>query len=146
MDAATMKALRETVGMSVSTLARLARVQERTVRRWETGAAPVPEDVAEIVERAKERQDVAVYTAMQVYDDAIDELPDGSELSVDLRYWTSQAEYLEHSTDAALGLAGDWMMANATTRRVAAMLDSEGVAVRYTSDELPRPRGLTLVD
>lgn len=139
MNAPTMHALRETVGMSVRTLADLAHVQERTVRRWERGDAPVPDDVAKIVSDAKERQDFAVSYALAKYEDILDELPDGDALAVQLRYWATERDYLERSTDAALGADGDWLMANATTRRVAAVLEDMGVTVSYTDDALPRP-------
>lgn len=147
MNAATMRALREMVGMSVRTLAQLAHVQERTVKRWETGAMPIPADVERIVIDAKERQDEIVAFALAQYEVLYDNAPDGVEFTISMRYWTSEAEYLERSTDAALGAAGDWMMANATTRRCAAVLEDEGMEVTYTSDELPRestPHGIPL--
>lgn len=139
MNAPTLRALRETVGMSVRTLAELAHVQERTVRRWETGAAPVPDDVAGIVLDAKARQDEAVSFALSKYEAVYDALPDDAECAVELRYWCSERDYLERSTDAALGAGGDWLMANATTRRCAAVLEDIGVSVTYTDDALPRP-------
>ena len=138
MNAATLRALRETVGMSVRNLARLAHVQERTVKRWESGAMPIPADVERIVIDAKERQDEVVAFALAQYEALYDTAPDDVEVTIELRYWTSEAEYLERSTDAALGAAGDWMMANATTRRCAAVLEDEGMEVTYTSDALPR--------
>ena len=138
MNAATLRALRETVGMSVRNLAQLAHVQERTVKRWESGAMPIPADVERIVIDAKERQDEVVAFALAQYEALYDTAPDDVEVKIALRYWTSEAEYLERSTDAALGAAGDWMMANATTRRCAAVLEDEGMEVTYTSDELPR--------
>jgi transcriptional regulator with XRE-family HTH domain len=149
MNGPTMRALRETVGMSVRTLAQLAGVQERTIKRWESGAAPVPADVAQIVTDAKERQDEVVSFALAQYEALYDQLPEGSDFAVELRYWVTERDYLERSTDAALGVDGDWLMANATTRRCAAVLEDIGIRVTYTSDELPRNAStptLTLVD
>lgn len=143
MNGVTLRALREMVGMSVRDLARLADVQERTIARWERGASPVPDDVARIVRDAKARQDEIVSFALAKYESILDDLPDGEALAVRLNYWTTERDYLERSTDAALGVDGDWLMANATTRRVAAVLEDMGVAVSYTDDALPRPKPTT---
>lgn len=149
MNAPTLRATREMVGMSVRRLAQLADVQERTIKRWESGTTPVPDDVAQIVSDAKARQDEVVTFALAQYEALYDQLPDDADFAVELRYWVTERDYLERSTDAALGVDGDWLMANATTRRVAAVLEDEGIAVTYTSDELPRVAStptLTLVD
>ena len=49
MTSAELKTLREACGLSQEWLAQRARVNQRTVRYWESGKSPVPEDVAEII-------------------------------------------------------------------------------------------------
>lgn len=139
MNGPTMRALRETVGMSVRVLADIAHVREQSIRRWETGINPIPDEIAQIVSDAKARQDEVVAFALAKYEALYDDAPEGTELTVELRYWCSEGDYLERSTDAALGADGDWLMANATTRRCAAVLEDIGVSVTYSDGTLPRP-------
>lgn len=49
MSPATLKTLREALGLSVAWLAAEAGVQERTVRYWETGRMAVPADVEKLI-------------------------------------------------------------------------------------------------
>jgi transcriptional regulator with XRE-family HTH domain len=49
MTSAELKTLREFLGLSVTWLAAKVGVQERTVRHWESGRNPVPDDVAKLV-------------------------------------------------------------------------------------------------
>ncbi len=51
MIGATLKTLREALCLPVSWLAAVCGVQERTVRSWESGTAPVPQDVSGKVEQ-----------------------------------------------------------------------------------------------
>ena len=92
----------------------------------------------ETLEMAKAKQDAAIDAALERYDMLRDALPDDETPVVELRYWTSEREYLENSTDSALGVAGDWRMANANSRRLAAILESEGATVRWVGTGLPR--------
>lgn len=58
MSPADLKTMREAVGLTVSDLASMAGVQERTVRYWESGVpgrSGVPEDAAELVTRLDHR-------------------------------------------------------------------------------------------
>ncbi len=49
MNSATLKTIRESLGLTVGWLANQAQVQERTVRYWESGRNEVPDDVAEMM-------------------------------------------------------------------------------------------------
>lgn len=51
MNGATLKTLREALCLPVSWLAAVCGVQERTVRYWEAGTVPVPQDVSDQVEQ-----------------------------------------------------------------------------------------------
>lgn len=93
--------------------------------------------VWERLDEAKARQDRAIDAALERYD-MMREALDDDEPVVELRYWTSAREYAERSTDAALGVAGDWRMANANNRRLAAILEAEGATVRWVGEPIPR--------
>lgn len=135
------RAIRETLGISYHDLARSPlldhTVSERTVKRWENGERDIPDDAWRLLDQHKLRQDAAVEHALEIYDDLLGSLPDDVEHRVALRYWTSEAEYLERSTGSRLGTDDDWLMANATTRRLAAVLEDMGVTVEYTNEPLP---------
>jgi len=47
MNSAAFKTLREAVGLSVSNVAKIAKVGERTVRYWESGRNQPPEDISQ---------------------------------------------------------------------------------------------------
>ncbi len=47
MHAAEFKTLREAVGLSISTLVKVIDVDERSIRKWESGKKKVPQDVVE---------------------------------------------------------------------------------------------------
>ena len=49
MSAAEFKTLREAVGLSISTLVKVIDVDERSIRKWESGKKKVPQDVFERV-------------------------------------------------------------------------------------------------
>ena len=51
MTPATLKTMREAIGLTAADLAALAGVQERTLRYWESGRISVPQDVADLVTR-----------------------------------------------------------------------------------------------
>jgi transcriptional regulator with XRE-family HTH domain len=51
MTGATLKTIREALGLPVAWLARAAGVQERSVRYWESGRVTVPADVAAMIQR-----------------------------------------------------------------------------------------------
>lgn len=145
---AEFQALRETVGISITALAhRIVKPdgthpQERAVRRYEDGKSGIiaPDDVWAILDNAKMRQDQVVSYAIGKYQLAL-EMTDGT-VRVELRYWNNERDYNTFSTDARFGVISDpsfdYMMANATTRRVAAILEDMGAEVTYTSAPLLR--------
>ncbi|MDR2837770.1 MAG: DUF1870 family protein [Azonexus sp.] len=51
MNGATLKTIRESLGLSVSWLAAAANVEERTVRYWEARLDGVPDDVRLVIEQ-----------------------------------------------------------------------------------------------
>jgi len=49
MHPAEFKTLREAVGLSISTLVKVIDVDERSIRKWESGKKKLPKDVIEAV-------------------------------------------------------------------------------------------------
>jgi transcriptional regulator with XRE-family HTH domain len=49
MHAAEFKTLREAIGLTISTLVKVIDVDERTIRKWESGKKKLPADVIESV-------------------------------------------------------------------------------------------------
>lgn len=69
MTSAELKTKREGLGLSVPFLAKLANVQERTVRYWESGKNPVPNDVENLINRIdKIIQNAAEQAVLQFVD------------------------------------------------------------------------------
>lgn len=60
MTNAEVKTLRESLGLSVAWLSRAARVDERTVRYWESGHTSVPADVAQLLAEVNRMLNLAV--------------------------------------------------------------------------------------
>jgi transcriptional regulator with XRE-family HTH domain len=137
---AEFAAIRESVGMTQTALARELGVEVRSVKRWESPAAPgyhAPDDAWDVLDRHLEMHDRAVAFALGKVDEI--EAENGQPpQSVDVTYWRSQADYdaLHCERDG-----GDWRMANANARAVADALRAEGIAVRWVgSDELGAAR------
>ena len=115
---------REQLGISRDDLAALVGVSRpRTIRMWEERDEPVPADVWAMVDALLARQDADV-------DDALDAIGDAGD--VRLGYWTSQEDYEAH------GGRTDWHMANATARRIAAVLEGMCVDVEWVPGGDPR--------
>lgn len=100
MTPAELKTYREALGLPVAWLAEQAGVAERTVRYWESGRNRVPDDVAEIIQRAEAatRRLVAAWLAQVVElhretADALGGEPEGVDL---LRYSTDAALWRAH--------------------------------------------------
>lgn len=128
---AEFRAIREMVGMTQATLAGALGVQERSVRRWESEEAPQmpPEDAWRILQDAYDAQWEAVEAAVAKAEGIRAER--GETAAVRIRYWPDAESYLERSTDSALGVAGDWRMANANARAAALALRGRGFAVEF---------------
>ena len=118
---ADFKALRETVGMSQQVLADALHVDKRSVQRWEApgNAWEPPADAWEVLDDARERQRWSVDTALEIAWEH-DNVP------VSLTYWKSQEEFERAGHD------GDYQMANANARMIAAILENDGRAVSFS--------------
>ena len=64
MTPAELKTLREACGLPQSWLAQQAKVNERTVRYWESGKSSVPDDVAALIARIDAQLDTAASGAL----------------------------------------------------------------------------------
>ena len=129
---AEFRAIREAVGMTQAALADELGVEARSVKRWESPAAAQqpPQDAWDVLDAALDRQREFVGFALDKVHDVMDETG-GAPQSVVLTYWANADEYEAASTDAAMGVDGDWRMANANARALAAILWAEGVDVLW---------------
>ncbi len=136
----TFRAIRERVGITQAALARTLGVAQRSVRYWEdadSGRNP-PDAAWRILEDALREQQRGIAFALQKVESIVDER--GEEpMEVQLPYWLDEQSYLERSTDAALGVAGDWRMANANIMALAIRLEERGIIVTWTDGNPARP-------
>lgn len=137
---AEFHAIREMVGMTQQALADELGVEVRSVKRWESPKAPQvpPQDACDVLEAALGRQREVVGFALDKVHDVMDETG-GAPQQVVLPYWSGAEDYGERSTDAALGVEGDWRMANANARALASALWAEGVDVLWSGTNPARP-------
>lgn len=122
MNAATFRAIRETIGMSQHTVAEGLEVTEQAVRYWERGLRPVPNDVADWIEQQLDNHNVAVEETLA----ATHELINDSGCEIDLSYFRTQEEYDEYGRDK-----GDFGIVNARARSIAERLRSKGYDVIF---------------
>lgn len=127
---AEFAAIRETVGMTQAMLADHLGVEVRSVKRWESpsaGGYHAPQDAWDVLDAAADLQAQVVEFALGKITEAENETGHAPD-SVNLRYWRSQADYDEnHIYDDG----GDWRMANANSRLVAAILRLRGINVEW---------------
>lgn len=128
------RAIRELTGITQAALARTLGVEVRSVKRWESDAAPQypPADAWAALDAALDAQ-------RQVVDYALSKIDELDAPAVRLPYWSSAEEYAAKSTDAALGVPMDaesYRRANANLRAIAAVLMAEGTPVTWTTDPL----------
>lgn len=74
MPAGELRVLREWLGLSTPTLARLMGVRADTVRRWETGRERIPRRVREEIEAIEQQTAIAVVQLVEALQDARDPL------------------------------------------------------------------------
>lgn len=119
---ADFKALREMVGMSQQALADALHVDKRSIQRWEAhgNAWEPPADAWDVLDAARERQRWTVANAIEIANE-----PGNLHAPVLLTYWKSQEDY------ERAGHGGDYQMANANARIIAAILDGDGRAVSF---------------
>lgn len=121
---ADFKAAREACGMSQQALADALGVNKRSVKRWERGDNPPPQDAWDALDAQAANRDAAIEWAWSVID-AVEET--GREPSaVELTYWRDQAEYDAHGRDE-----GYYGCANANARAVADVLRGCGIECRF---------------
>lgn len=120
LSAATFRAMREGLGLSQAYVAEETGVSAQTVKRWESGRYPVPDDVSEWIILLKHRSDEVVIGAFESLMEA------GAEGTVDLSYYRTQEEFAELGRDG-----GFFGIANANSRRVAALLESQGIKCEF---------------
>lgn len=132
MNAATLRAVRETVGLSQRAVAEALEVTEQSVKYWERGLRSVPNGVAGwMMERAAEH-DRAVSQTVDATLKMIEDQNAALELGIAYRppvaltYWRTQAEY-----DAAGRDSGYFGVVNARSRDVATMLRGMGYEVEF---------------
>lgn len=124
------RALRERVGMSRTSLARALEVEVRSIQRWERRDAPQmpPQDAWDVLEDRLAVQRQVVHFALAKAEE-LARMTGVNEIA--LPYWLDQEEYMTFSRDAALGVPGDHVMADATLRAAATALELSGFDVRF---------------
>lgn len=137
ISAAQFRATREMLGLSQQDVADAVEVDRRSVKRWESGEYPVPDDVAEWLMEGKASAD---YTVRNVVKDILSsEFPPAT---VSLTYYRTQEEYDEHGRDD-----GPFGISNANARRVADALEAEGIACKFCypgeSEEVETAKAVT---
>jgi hypothetical protein len=73
MHSATLKTIRESLGLSIEWFAEQARVQEHEVRDWESARDQVPEDVAEFILILEATAQQAIDRGLSAFDALIQE-------------------------------------------------------------------------
>lgn len=140
---AEFRAIREMIGLTQAALASELGVEVRSVKRWESPEAPQtpPEDAWGVLDAAKAHQDEIIAFALEKVAELEDKMGEPAR-KVSIPYWASAEDYRAHSTDAAAGVGGDWRMANANGRRLAAALMATGRLVEWQdgSANPARPR------
>ena len=133
---ANLRAIRETVGLSQSDLAALARVSVTAVKQWERpdGWNP-PDDVYDLIECALIEHDEAVAATIYNVERTVREL--GEMPRVTLPWLRSQAQY-----DALGRDAGFYGVANARSRDAATRLRAMGCDVEFIAPEDRGPEAL----
>lgn len=100
MNGATLKTVREALGLPVSWLAGLAGVQERTVRYWEANTSPVPDDVREQMLRLETLSTAMVNQAISQVEQMVSELGQPS-VPIHLVRYASDADLGHFQPDMA---------------------------------------------
>ncbi len=118
-----LHAARDTLGLSLEAVAKIAGVMRpRTIRLWEErDDLPVPYDVWATLGEMLEEQVMTLKTTLEVIDES-------QATSARLVYWDNQGDYDEHHY---VSDGGRYEMANATTRRLAAILEDRGIKVTW---------------
>lgn len=129
---AAFRALRETVGITQQAFADLFGVKILSVKRWESPTYPqqAPGAAWEALEELEQAQLEACTQALVKVIARPREATGGAQ-PVEVPYWSSAAGY-----EACRGSDGiTWTEANATARRLAAILVDRGLSVEWVDGE-----------
>lgn len=74
MTCAELHVVREWLGLDLDDLARVLGVGERTTRRWQSGAYPIPDGVRQDIERVEQVAADAVERGVRALHDAADQV------------------------------------------------------------------------
>ena len=134
------RAIRERVGITQAELSRIMGVSQRSVRYWENPLAQrtPPDEAWRILDDALCQQRRGIALALQRVEKIIYEMGDEPD-AIELPYWLSEGDYAQWSTDAKLGVIGDWRMANANNLALSIRLEERGIMVRWVSGNPARP-------
>lgn len=131
MNAATFRAVRETVGLSQKAVADGLGVTEQSVKYWERGLRSVAKFAEEWLMGQVAEHDRAVSQTVDAALKMIDSQNEALELGtmyrppIGLTYWRNQHEYEEDHRDGYYGVV------NARSRDVATMLRGMGYEVEF---------------
>lgn len=120
ITAADFRAMREGLGLSQADVAKAMMVNAQTVKRWENGRYPVPDDAWRWLKRVKQSSDCAV-------NDAFSSLVEsGASGTVHVTYYRTQDEFDAFGRDV-----GFFGVANANSRKVAELLERRGIRCEF---------------
>lgn len=122
------RALRELLGITQQTLADDLDVKPLSVKRWESPKYPqqAPADAWELLDSLEADQARACAAALAKASQRSQE-PTGQAHAVEVPYWSSAADYEASRSSAEI----TWTEANATSRRLAAILMDRGESVAW---------------
>ena len=130
LSKAQFREIRERCGISQKMLADRFGNAVLTVKRWEKpGEAEPPADAQAWLESMLTQHVEAVEAAL----DAVDEMTETqghAPSHVDLLYYRSQEHYDRYGRDQ-----GDYAIVNARSREIAAILEAQGIEVRFKYPE-----------
>ncbi len=131
MTPAELKTNREALGLTVGWLAEQAGVGERSVRYWEAGASPVPDDVAALIVSIEAKARQLVTQALAQVDEVV-RAQGGTPEAVDLRRYATEVE-LWRKHPGFKPLPATWHAS--VLARIARSLEARGIAsvIEYAS-------------
>lgn len=92
MHPAEFKTLREAVGLSISTLVKVIDVDERTLRKWESGKKKLPQGV---IDALLGIDDLLNQTAARIFTDHQESMKNGGQQGVVLERFIEEEDLLD---------------------------------------------------
>lgn len=123
MTEADLRAMREACGITRQELAGMLEVSSSTVKKWERGEKPVPQDAVDLVLSLFDRHEDVVQAAVDAFLDAHEDT--GVETAT-ITYFRGQDQYDAHGRDP-----GSYHMANANARAAAERIVGLGFEVEF---------------